>query len=898
VSSINFTAVSYDRTITDTSTGGGLSPYLFQNNSTNATINLPYTISAGSSLDLRFTTMGMGQIGSGQQLTVTSAATGGSPAKVIINSDLQVLGNDIKDGNDDVVITMSGDGNKLTTLAGDIKVTGNTIKSSTADALELLGADVEVKGDLRVSGNDIKSSTGAVAIQLTGSDVTISGNETVKNNLVVTGTLTSVGAITGSAGMAVSGGESKLSSLTVSDLTSGRVVLAGQAGSIDDSANLTFANGQLGVTGSLGLTGLLTGSTAQFSGLVRLASASIDSIAQPGVVIAGANGLLTTTASLFYADNRLEVSSSIRVSGDLAVNGESGTAVVSSNALTVSLFDNGVDTIYIGNDAELVDIGAAAGVVTIAGDLTVGGNDIKDSSSTTRITMFDGVAVLSTQNVTGLSDGDTVSYSGDQGSITLPTGWASVAISLVAAPYQRTFAIPTLLSDASTSVRASVSWSGTTYAGGQNIVVAAYATGTITLEGLGGGNFANGSIAVTSYAPNVDPTVEISADLRVKGNDIKDSRNDVIVSFSGDGEKLTTFAGDIKIAGNDIRSSDGLVTIKMSGRNVDAAGSLAVSGSSLSFVGDGIVRDASIDLKTGGALKITGGDLSNGLGAVKIKMSGSELGFSDAYMLGTWTSGDAIPLAKSTGEWQGFKSAFGEVSLLAAIQASAGGFGDGVHVYKAPAFVNSPASIAGTSITRPDGTNFTDSFLATNAAARNENIKLYLNGQLMVSKSFDAANYDYDVPANGANITFNFSIEADDTIIAIVPRAVASTEDYISTIGYDLCGSVQGKPASSEVVFKLIMPRTAMFNSGYAYADVASASTLSLTIQKGIASGGTVTYSNIGTISFTAGSSTGTVSWTGGYQTVNREEVLRVIAPSVVDATFSSPVFTLIGLEA
>jgi len=85
-------------------------------------------------------------------------------------------------------ITMAG---ADVTLAGDVTVNGNDIKSSTgATAITLNAADVEVKGDLTVTGNDIKSSTGAVAISLSGNAVTISGD------LTVNGTTTTVNSTT------------------------------------------------------------------------------------------------------------------------------------------------------------------------------------------------------------------------------------------------------------------------------------------------------------------------------------------------------------------------------------------------------------------------------------------------------------------------------------------------------------------------------------------------------------------------------------------------------------------------------------------------------------------------------------------------------------------------------
>ena len=66
-------------------------------------------------------------------------------------------------------------------IAGDLTVEGNDIKSSTATALTLTGANVEVAGDLTITGNDIKSS-GATAITLSGANVEIAGDLQVTGN--------------------------------------------------------------------------------------------------------------------------------------------------------------------------------------------------------------------------------------------------------------------------------------------------------------------------------------------------------------------------------------------------------------------------------------------------------------------------------------------------------------------------------------------------------------------------------------------------------------------------------------------------------------------------------------------------------------------------------------------
>ena len=54
-----------------------------------------------------------------------------------------------------------------------------------------------------------------------------------------------------------------LSSATVSDLTSGRVVIAGTSGAIEDSGNLTFNGSQLGITGTVNASSTITGTELQ-----------------------------------------------------------------------------------------------------------------------------------------------------------------------------------------------------------------------------------------------------------------------------------------------------------------------------------------------------------------------------------------------------------------------------------------------------------------------------------------------------------------------------------------------------------------------------------------------------------------------------------------------------------
>ena len=159
-----------------------------------------------------------------------------------------------------------------------------------------LGTGATVTGDLHVSG-DLFVSDDIVLDSLTGNFLNITGLSTFvgdaqfNGNVSIAGTLTyedvtnidSVGVVTARSGVRINSGGLVVSSgvatftsaidangganisgglvansLQVSDLTSGRVVLAGASGELEDSTNLTFNGSLLTVTGNHTVTGTLT----------------------------------------------------------------------------------------------------------------------------------------------------------------------------------------------------------------------------------------------------------------------------------------------------------------------------------------------------------------------------------------------------------------------------------------------------------------------------------------------------------------------------------------------------------------------------------------------------------------------------------------------------------------
>lgn len=204
--------------------------------------------------------------------------------------------------------------------------------------------------------------------------------------------------------------------------------------------------------------------------------------------------------------------------------------------------------------------------------------------------------------------------------------------------------------------------------------------------------------------------------------------------------------------------------------NIEATGSLFIAGT----------NEEIIDKVNGGSLTIRAGDLTGSEGKVKVILSGSDIRFDDGYRAG-WAND--IKFASSQNDWDRFKTIFGEASILQAVSNAASLPTDAKFMYKIQNSVSSPAVVTGDLIRQVNGTHFSGSYAAVPVGSRNENVDVFLNGQLLVSKSYDAINYDYDISSNGSSIIFNFALQEDDFISILVPQTVASVADYISANG-------------------------------------------------------------------------------------------------------------------
>jgi hypothetical protein len=263
------------------------------------------------------------------------------------------------------VSTFTGqiDGNGGADISGgETTLSSATVSDLTSGRVVLAGTS----GALEDSGN----------LTFDGSTLTVTGDASVTDSISITndgsvgGALTVTGAIDGNGGADISGGETTLSSATVSDLTSGRVVLAGTSGALEDSGNLTFNGSLLTVTGDVTVTdsiavtkdavvsaGLTVTGAVDFNGGLdvsgaetTLSSATVSDLTSGRVVLAGTSGALEDSGNLTFNGTTLNVT---------------GNATVDN----VRIDGNEIDTTSGG-----LTLDSASGTVTVDDDLTINGN--------------------------------------------------------------------------------------------------------------------------------------------------------------------------------------------------------------------------------------------------------------------------------------------------------------------------------------------------------------------------------------------------------------------------------------------------------------------------------------------------------------------------------------------
>ena len=156
------------------------------------------------------------------------------------------------------------------------------------------------------------------------------------------------GNVTGNISGNQSGGTVSATSAAIADLTSGRVVLAGTSGELEDNGNLTFDGSTLNVTGAVTASGTITGDlTGDVTGNVvgnvtgaaskiTVADESSDTTCFPVFVTAATGNRSPSTGSnlTFNSNDGTLGATNLTLTGNLTVQGS--TTTVESSTMTVT----------------------------------------------------------------------------------------------------------------------------------------------------------------------------------------------------------------------------------------------------------------------------------------------------------------------------------------------------------------------------------------------------------------------------------------------------------------------------------------------------------------------------------------------------------------------------------
>jgi len=353
-----------------------------------------------------------------------------------INSDIDVDGHTELDNVNISGLTTAALLNVTNLTAGRVTyagASGRLVDSANLsfDGTDLTAASAKIT-DLTSGRVVLAGTSGALEdsnnLRFTGSSLIVTGSQTVSVDLNVAGISTVTGLLDANGGLTAN-------TAKVEDLTSGRVVLAGTGGEIEDSGNLTFNGSTLAVTGSQTVSGNLDivgnvsiGGTLTYEDVTNIDSVGIVT-ARTGIkVLSGginAVGVVTSTNAIdanggidvagvstianlkvgsvtvthirdednmaSNSDTSLATQQSIKAyvdsqvtAQDLDVAGDSGTGSVDldSQSLTIAGTSNEIETSASGQTITIglpndVTIGAAltvTGASTFTGNIDANGN--------------------------------------------------------------------------------------------------------------------------------------------------------------------------------------------------------------------------------------------------------------------------------------------------------------------------------------------------------------------------------------------------------------------------------------------------------------------------------------------------------------------------------------------
>jgi hypothetical protein len=264
-------------------------------------------------------------------------------------------------------------------------IASHAIITDSANKIDLINID-----NITIDGNTITTTNtnGDLTVNPNGTgSLNIQANTDVVGNLTVSGTSTFTGQTT-------------LASLNVTDLTSGRVVLAGTSGEIEDSGNLTFTGSLLTLTGNEAITG-----TLDVNGQSTLASLNVEDLTATRLTFAGTSGELVDSGNLIFDGSKLTITGNEQITGTLNVDSQATLASLNVEDLTSTRVT------FAGTSGELTDSANftwASNTLTIAGsaavdNVRIDGNTISAIDANGALTITpSGTGVVTIDTTTGL----------------------------------------------------------------------------------------------------------------------------------------------------------------------------------------------------------------------------------------------------------------------------------------------------------------------------------------------------------------------------------------------------------------------------------------------------------------------------------------------------------------
>ena len=189
------------------------------------------------------------------------------------------------------------------------------------NGLDVLSGDVDISSNLNVTGNlDVDGTTtldattidGLLDINAGGQANTFKVEDLTSGRVVIVGT---GGELEDSGNLLFNGTDLSAASLIVSDLTDNRVLIAGSSGAVEDSANLTFNGSLLSVSGGAAVDNVQIGVTGDNEIDTSSGDLTIDSA-----------GGTTTIDDILSVSGNATFNGNVSIGGTLTVTGDVGIA--------------------------------------------------------------------------------------------------------------------------------------------------------------------------------------------------------------------------------------------------------------------------------------------------------------------------------------------------------------------------------------------------------------------------------------------------------------------------------------------------------------------------------------------------------------------------------------------